>query len=674
MKNRFTNISIFVLTALIIGILLPTNTIFKYDYSYGSRWNKKTLTAPFGFPILKSQEEYAHDVEKYRQQYIPIFQADSLIGSSETAKFRKQYGLEAKPAGRIPESERIARQALQLIEECYRQGIIHIPAADSLNIRNGVIRVVDGGRLSVTDSNRFLSQKEAIVRIKNALFAKHPNDSIYINGINFNHFVVPNLRYNAKFNEDIQQSELKKIATTKGFVTKDEVIVTQGQIVDNETFNLLNSFKAEYKQQGGRDFAAAPVLSNLLFVFLLLAASYITLSLLHRNFCRHPKNVLFLCLLYVLLVAMTVIAGKDARLSVYLVPLAIFPFYLSLFFGIGVAISQFPYLLLLCAIVAPDPFEFFFINLVGGTVGAAILKDSYRRNTFFKALGAMLLAYFVSYCSVHLLQNRDIKELTWEPFFWFVLNGAILLALFQLVYIIEKIFRFVTRITLFELCDTNQFLLRKLAEKAPGTFQHSMQVANLAQEATKAIGGNDLLARTGALYHDIGKMENPNAFVENKSGDYNYHAKLKPEESAKFIRSHVTDGIKLARRNNIPSVVSDFILTHHGTSLIYYFYHEYKQQRGEVPDEEAFRYPGPNPSTKEETICMMADAIEAASRTLKEYTSQTISELIDTIVQKQMEGGQFRNSPLSFKEIEIVKEVFRTKLANIYHARIEYPK
>ena len=361
-------------------------------------------------------------------------------------------------------------------------------------------------------------------------------------------------------------------------------------------------------------------------------------------------------------------------LNIYVIPFAIVPIFVMTFFDVRMAVFEFVVSLLFCMLIVPKPMEFFLVNFVAGIVGLFVLRSSYRRNRMFLATGGVLLASVITYTAMQMIQLGGLSEIKFGEYFWFLLSAVFLLGLYQLIYIIEKLFGFVSDITLLELSDTNQKLLLELSHKAPGTFQHSMQVANLAEAVAKVVRANPLLARTGALYHDIGKIANPEYFVENQTAGYNPHSNLSPAESAAVIRSHVNEGVALAHKNRIPKVVLEFIESHHGTSLIYYFY---SKQMSLTPDEvrrEDFVYPGPLPRGKEVTICMICDAVEAASRTLEEYSMESISDLVDKIVEIQTRGHQYDQSELSLKEIAAVKEELKIKLANIYHARIAYPE
>lgn len=678
MSKRVINIIIFAVSAIIMASLIPTSGMFRYDFVQGEEWNDKTLFAPYDFPISKSQEEYKRDMDIFESQYLPVYHRDTTIKNDALAALKQYYSITAEELNpssyaKLANDKKRAIIIYNILNDIYTFGIIENTNTQSVS---PIVRVINGDKIESKNRGNLFDKTKTRESIRKTLKANSLMQEENLTMTEAEQFIIPDITFDDEINGYILKQESSKVSTTKGFVRKGKTIIEKGEIVTKDKFELLNSFKKEHYRLGGRDFSIIPFLGNLLFVLVVLVLSYFSLYSFNREFLQSVRNVLFLMLLYIALIvsSVTVINISFYPLSIYLVPFAIFPFYINNFYGSKVSIYQYIFVLLIASMITSSPFEFLMLNYLAGVAGMYILERTYRRNNFFWAVIVTLLVYVFLYTTLSLIQDGDITQINWRRYVWFGVNSILLIALYQLIYLIEKVFKFVSNITLVELCDTNQKLLLDLALQAPGTFQHSMQVANLCESAAKAIGANHLLARAGAMYHDIGKSLNAMMFIENNNG-VSMHSKMNELQSAEIIRQHVADGVRLARKNNLPKEIVEFISTHHGDSVIYFFYRTYKDKHPEMEiDKKLFAYQGPPPSTKETTICMMADAIEAASRTLKEYTPESISKLVEEIVRHQSEGGQFINSKLTFNELEVVKAAFKDKIANIYHSRIEYPK
>lgn len=677
MSKRVINIFIFAISAVIMALLIPTNGMFRYDFVQGEEWSDKTLFAPYDFPISKTTEEFKADMEAFESNYLPVFHHDSTVKAEALGAIKQYYnltGAELQPSSfnELPIDRRRSVVIYNTLAKIYDYGIIEEHDGN----KSPIVRVVSGDKIESRNRAHIYSKAKAKETIRKELVIASmlQNESLHLSEAD--QFIIPNIIFDSEINGYILKQESGRVSTTKGFIKKGKTLIEKGEIVTKEKYELLNSFKKEHYRLGGRDFSLLPFLGNLLFVIIVLSLSYFSLYAFDKEFLDSVRNGVFLMLLYIALIVSSVIVLNITfyPLSIYLVPFAIFPFYINNFYGSKVSIYQYIFVLLIASMITSSPFEFLMLNYLAGVAGMYVLQRAYQRNNFFWAVIVTLLVYAVLYTILSLIQDGDITQINWRRYVWYAVNSILLVALYQLIYLIEKVFRFVSSITLVELSDTNQKLLLDLALQAPGTFQHSMQVANLSESAAKAIGANHLLARTGAMYHDIGKSLNAMMFVENNSGT-SLHTNMTELQSTDIIRQHVSDGVRLARKNNLPKEIIEFIATHHGDSLIYFFYRTYKDKNPDlVVDEKLFRYAGPQPSSKETTICMMADAIEAASRTLKEYTPAAISQLIENIVKHQMDGGQFSNSKLTFKELELIKAAFKDKIINIYHSRIEYPK
>lgn len=658
--------------------LIPTSGMFRYDFVQGEEWNDKTLFAPYDFPISKSQDEYKRDMEIFEAHYLPVYHRDTAIMHDALLSLKQYYSitedeLKSSSYHSLSVDRKRAVTVYTVLRDIYLYGIIENTNTTSVS---PIVRVIIGDKIESKNRANLFDKIRTKETIRKALKVNSLMRDENLHITEAEQFIVPDITFDEEINGFILKQESSKVSTTKGFVRKGKSIIEKGEIVTKDKFELLNSFKKEHYRLGGRDFSVIPFLGNLLFVLIVLVLSYFSLYSFNREFLLSVRNVLFLMLLYIALIVSSVVVINITfyPLSIYLVPFAIFPFYINNFYGSKVSIYQYIFVLLIASMVTSSPFEFLMLNYLAGVAGMYVLERAYRRNNFFWAVIVTLLVYVVLYTTLSLIQDGDITQVNWRRYVWFAVNSILLIALYQLIYIIEKVFKFVSNITLVELSDTNQKLLLDLALQAPGTFQHSMQVANLCESAAKAIGANHLLARAGAMYHDIGKSLNAMMFIENNNG-VSMHSKMNELQSAEIIRQHVADGVRLARKNNLPKEIIEFIATHHGDSVIYFFYRTYKDKYPDADvDIKQFSYAGPRPSTKETTICMMADAIEAASRTLKEYTPESISKLVEDIVKHQEEGKQLSDSMLTFRELDVVKAAFKDKIANIYHSRIEYPK
>ncbi len=677
MNKTYIMLLVFVSTAIIISLLLPRQHTIKFSYSQGEEWAHDDLVADFSFPIQKSKLEYNQDIEAAKERFTPIYIMATEVSEGVKnmfAQYLSTYDYQMSSSDMLNEFKSSANN---LIDSIYGAGVIINYNLDTVDIsKSGFIRVVENGELATMSLKHIYTLDEA-----RAVFESWLNGYMSAKEVGDIHeYFTANIIYDEVLNNTEMSDMLATVSSTKGFIPAGSQIIKSGNVVTASTLQVIDSYKQEYALRNGDTYSFTLLLGNFVYVFIILAISYIFLSCFRKEFSKSMSNVLFILFIYILMVAMSYGVSKFDNLNLYIIPYIIVPFYVVTFYDIRMSIFEYIAVLFLCAPFSAAPVEFLFVNLFTGLAGIFIMQNSYYRQKLFVAVGGMLLIYNLSFISISFMNEPNISAMKWGTLIWFPLNIIIFLALYQLVYLLEKIFGFVTDITLFELCDTNHFLLRELAEKAPGTFQHSVQVANLAEAAAKEIGANPLYARTGALYHDIGKTENPQYFIENSTSEFSLHDKLEPLESAQIIKRHITDGVMLAYRHNLPSALTDFITGHHAKSLIYYFYHQHVSKiiaNGEQVDEaeiqKHFRYDGPSPVSKEATICMMADSVEAASRSLKEYTSEAISDLVDSVIDVQLSEGSFEDSLLSYAEIMKVKSVLKSKIETIYHVRIEYP-
>jgi hypothetical protein len=500
--------------------------------------------------------------------------------------------------------------------------------------------------------------------------------SDFFENLNLYDFIRPNVLYDEETSQNVRQSMLDNISLTKGMVQAGERIVSKGEVVDTKTYQILESLRREYESRLGSDYQYNIILLGQ-FVFVFAAIFVLYLFLYHFRFeiLQDSLKTIFILILVVLMVVVSSLTVKLRPEVFYIIPFAILPIIIRSFYDARLALFIHIITIMLIASFAPNSFEFVFLNFIAGIVAIFSLTSLSRRGKLFLSAALVVVSYVFVYFGLSITQEGNIEGVNWENLGYFGINGALVLASYPLIFVFEKTFGFLSDVTLMELSDTNQPLLRRLSEQAPGSFQHSLQVASLAETAAYQIAANTLLVRTGALYHDIGKMENPIYFIENQDTDFNPHQQLEFKESARIIINHVKKGVEYASRYKLPGPIVDFIRTHHGTTRVHYFYKKYLQEYNEDEvDESEFTYPGPKPFSKEMAVLMMADAVEAASRSYNKLDEKTINNLVDHIIDSQLNGGQFENVDITFREITIIRGIFKKKLQNFYHARIKYPK
>jgi len=483
-----------------------------------------------------------------------------------------------------------------------------------------------------------------------------------------------NVSYNALLTESSIESEIKDINPNRGIIERGARIIAKGEVVEGDKFQVLNSLKEKYQSEVWSQsnyywvVLGYSVLVSLVFIMLFLFLKKYRYEIYSNN-----TKVSFIFFNIIFMVFLTTMVVKYDPTYVYVVPLCILPIILKSFFDARLGLFVHVLTVLLLGFIVPNNFEYLFLQIIAGIVTILTVSELSKRANLFISVGQITLVYILGYFAFFIIQEGNVQLIEWKNFAYFILCGLITLFAFPLIYIYEKIFGLVSEVSLLELSNTNTKLLKELSNKAPGTFHHSLNVANLSEAAANEIGANSMLVRVGALYHDIGKVINAASFTENQLNEVNILEDLQPKEAAKVIIDHVIKGIEIARKNKLPDRVVDFIRTHHGTSVVYYFYKKEQDNNSEAKEDD-FRYPGPKPFSKETAILMMADSVEAASKSLKDPTSSKIDVFVENIVNKQMEQGQFINADITFKEIETIKKVLKKKLNNIYHLRVEYPE
>ena len=663
---------LYVFSVVSIVFFFPKGGKFKYEFQKGKPWQYENLYAPFDFSIQKSEEELAEERDALEADKSAYFSYDREVVDDARASYAVQFPvLFSQYNISEAESEVLRQTGLEFIDSIYQNGIITRTEEYDVSNRNFLVRQNEAipvvpeefHKLNQTDErlSEFLSRRNL-----SAFFTAY--QELFFN------VLKPNVSYDEELTQTELQEALSEITTTRGTVDEGKLIIAKGEVVENENYKILNSLKAEYQSELWTESNYYFILAGYLaLVGIALLMLLLFIKRYRPEVYRNNVKVTFIFFNIILMVFVTTLIVKFDEAYVFIVPLCILPLVLKTFFDARLSLFVHITMVLILGFVVPNSFEFIFLQMSAGIVAVLSVSELYKRANLFISVGQITLIYIVGYFAFHSIQEGSINGIEWFTFGFFLLNGMITLFAQPLIYIYEKMFGLVSDVSLLELSDTNSKLLKALADKAPGTFHHSMQVANLAEAAANEIGANAMLVRVGALYHDIGKMNNPTYFTENQTTNINPHHDLSPRESARIIIQHVLDGIELAQRNNIPDRIIDFIRSHHGTTYVRYFLKK-KEESGEPFDIEEFQYPGPIPFSKETAILMMADSVEAASKSLSNPTFAMIDNFVEKIVASQMESGQFANADITFKEIETVKKVLKQKLTNVYHLRVEYPE
>ncbi|WP_442844977.1 HD family phosphohydrolase [Leeuwenhoekiella sp. H156] len=658
-------------STILIVYLFPKSGKFQFDFQQNKPWQYDNLYAPVDFAILKSDEQLEVERAEARDNIIPYFNYDQDIANEAKAAYENQFASVFTDSIFKNRQKELKTFGLQILDDIYKYGVI----SDVSAFEDGRKIYLRRGNEVEETSIENLNTTDEITTLINRRLVNGP----YVQAVNrfkelFYDIVQPNVFYDEKLTTKELNAELSKIAPTKGVVNKGSRIVAKGEIVEQKTYQILKSLQAEYESQTW----TASKYNWVVFGYVLLVSVALTMLLLFiRNYreqvFENNTKVTFIFFNIILMVLFTTLIVKYDANYVYVVPLCILPLVIKAFFDARLGLFTHVIAILLLGFIVPNTSEYMFLQVIAGIVTILTVSELYKRANLFISVGQITFIYILGYFAFHIIHEGTIDNLEWETFSMFIITGLATLFVQPLIYAYEKIFGLVSDLSLLELTDTNSKLLKELANKAPGTFHHSLNVANLAEAAANEIGANSMLVRVGALYHDIGKMVNPTDFTENQSTGINTHEDLSPDESARIIIDHVLNGIEIARKNNLPDRVIDFIRTHHGTSTVYYFYKKAQEQDGEVNVED-FRYPGPLPFSKETAILMMSDSVEAASKSLKNPTSVLIDSFVEKIINKQMDENQFLNANITFKEIQTIKKVLKLKLNNIYHLRIEYPE
>ena len=658
-------------TVSVIVYFLPNEGKFNYQFDINKPWKYGLLQASFDFPIYKNDMQVQKEQDSILATYQPYFHIEKNAEKEMIERLREDYNKTLRHS--LPGTDYI-RYIERMLKEMYRNGII---AGNDLTRMEEdsitAIRTVEQNTATSRPVGQLYTVKDAYEYLLNA-DTTHYKKKV-LQQCNLNNYITPNLIYDEAKSEAAQKDLLSNISYANGFVLNGQKIIDRGEIVNEQTYNILESLRKEWeKRSDSLQEKRLTLAGQILYVGIFLFCFMVYLDLFRADYYERKGS---LSLLFALIVLFPVIASvmvSQSLSSIYIVPFAMIPIIVRIFLDSRTAFMAHVTIILLCSITLRFPHEFILLQVVAGMVSIYSLRELSQRSQLLRTALVVFASYALLYFAFELIHEDDLTKLNTRMYIYFMINGILLLFAYPLLFILEKTFGFTSNVTLVELSNINNSLLREMSEIAPGTFQHSLQMANLAAEAANKIGAKSQLVRTGALYHDIGKMVNPAFFTENQSG-VNPHKSLNYEQSAQVIISHITDGLKLAEKHNLPKVIKDFISTHHGRGLTKYFYISYKNEHpDEEVDAEKFRYPGPNPFTKEQAILMMADSVEAASRSLPEYTEESIGTLVDKIIDAQVAEGFFKECPITFKDIALVKALFKEKLKTMYHTRISYPE
>ena len=668
-RDFLIRLGLIIITVAIIVWMMPRSSQNNFKIEKGRPWIYNDLKAPFDFPIYKSDEAVKAERDSLMKQYEPYYILNSEVVGKQLRQFSKDYS-NGIPGLNNDYLSIIANR----IRRLYDQGIMS--NSDYAKISKDTtkfVRIVNGKHATSTQISKVYSVVSAYEQIfEDEVLATHRE---ILQKCNLNDYITPNLKYDKERSEASLNDLQNGIPLASGLVQRGEKIIDRGDIVDGKTYNKLLSFQKEMERQNvDQEKIRLNIMGQILYTAILLTCFTIFLTLFRKDYFEKVRST---AMIYALIVLFTIIASLMVIhnvLHVYIVPFAMVPIFIRVFMDSRTAFMAHATMILTCACFLQYPLEFVAVELVAGLVAIFSLRELSSRSQLFWTAVSVTLAAILTNLALDWIRINDLAKISYSEYNYLVINGVLLFCSYPLLYVIEKAFGFTSNITLIELSDMNKELLRKMSEVAPGTFQHSIQVGNLAAEIANKIGAKSQLVRTGALYHDIGKIANPIYFTENQSG-VNPHEKMENIDSAQMIISHVTEGTKLAEKYNLPNEIKDFITTHHGQGKTKYFYVQYKNAH---PDEDVddllFTYPGPNPFTKEQAILMMADTVEAASRSLPDYTEKSIRELVERLIDGQVADGFFRDCPITFRDIAYAKTVLIEKLKTIYHTRLSYPE
>lgn len=670
LRRVLTTMLVWVVSVILIVIAMPNTEKPRLAYMVNEPWMSSQLISPGEILIQKDAKQVEQEQqEALRNEFVPYYTFDEGIGKRYVEAFLEKYG-----EGTDTVSAYLIQVVAEEMQKIYETGVMSQMDYSQMLEQDSLAAIMlvtnkEGGRCMVRDLYSIKSAYET-------LFTDSRLDGVRsaLMKMDINLFIHPNIRYDGQRSEQAKLDILATIPTNSGVMKQGQEIINRGEIVTEEKARMIDSYNNFLSSRSDNELYMTNVL-QMLYVVVLFAMFMFYMKLFRHDYLEKPRSLAMAFTLITIFPIMNSLVMRWSPQSIYIVPLCLAPMFIRVFLDSRTAGMTHLIIVLICAATVSEKFEFIVVQSMAGLVAIYELKELSKRSQIFVTAIMIFLSYIVTFTILKYMDNREITfDALQQSYLCFVANGTLLLLTYPLMFLVEKMFGFISPVTLFELSDTNRDLLRKLSEEAPGTFQHSIMVGNLAAAIATEVGAKSLLVRTGALYHDIGKMKHPVFFTENQSG-VNPHTRLQPQDSARIIIGHVTEGLKIAEKNNIPDVIRVFIQTHHGKGLAKYFYNTYRNAHpDEEVDEKPFRYPGPNPFSQEQAILMMADAVEAASRSLNEYTEESISALVNKIIDSQVADGCFQDCPITFKDIATAKRVLIERLKTMYHTRIQYPE
>lgn len=671
-RGVLMRVALVLVTVFLIVWFLPRREGRQFVYDVDEPWRYSDIIAQYDFPIYKTDETLAREKDSVMSLFVPYFDYDERVENNVLEKFRHDF------AGGMPglpvETEQVVEKRLR---QLYQSGIMETPLFNTVHRdTTSTVRVVFGKNMEEVGVNGLYSTMSAYEQLLSD--ERLASDRIALQRLNLINYIEPNLIYDKERSETAKNDLLGSIPPANGMVKAGQKIIGTGEIVTEERYRELTSLEREMSRRGASmKQVNLNFIGNSIYVLIFVVLFTVYLSLFRKDYFDKSRNILMLYALITIFPIFVSLMMQHSyfNFSVYVLPFAFTPIFVRVFQDSRTAFITHLVMVLVSAAALRYQFDFIIIQVVAGLVAIYSLREMSSRAQVFKTALLVFLATCVTHFTLRLMQSGTTFDLDASMYTHFLINGVLLLLAYPLMYVVEKAFGFTSNITLIELSNTNGPLLRRLSEEAPGTFQHSITVSNLAAEIANRIGANSTLVRTGALYHDIGKMKNPAFFTENQQGGINPYDNLTDKESAQIIVEHVANGVKLAEENNLPVIIRDFILTHHGHGMAKYFYIKYQNEHpDEIVDKEPFTYPGPNPYTREQAILMMADSCEAASHSLKDYSEESISKLVNKVIDDQVEEGFFTEAAITFRDITDAKSVLIDRLKAFYHTRIKYPK
>lgn len=675
-KNpNFVKYGMMFLSIMLICFFLPKQARFQYEYEKGKIWMHEDFIAPYNFAILKTSSELEADREQILSSVYPIYDNDERMLTDQTDRLLAEIDSKWNSSG-LPESELPVYSALatNILSQVYVKGVIALTSKFQQDGKNYTFTLVTNGVAVQKNTADAFTRESAMAHI-NDLVDKNKNLEAkdWLKGL-LDDYIQPNYVYNERLTDQLVADALSNISITRGMVQRGEMIIANGSTISNDAYQKLESLRRAYEEEariaGNRSIV---LLGHFLIVSLVVSLLMVFLFLFRKDVFASNRLLSLILLVITVMILVLSWSVKLGLPSIYFIPFCIVPIIMRILFDTRMALNIHLLMTLVAGFFVPNSFEFVYLQITAGMVSIYSIKTLSKREQFLSSAALVLLTYIIAYMGITLVRDGSLNDVGYINFIPFIVSVLLTLLAYPLIYAFERVFGLTSDVTLIELINTNSSLLRELSYKAPGTFQHSLQVANLAEAAIYKIGGDALLVRAGALYHDIGKISNPQFFIENQTKGYNPHEGLSFEQSAQIIISHVSKGIELARKHQLPEAIVSFIRVHHGTTRVDYFYQNFiNANPDKLVDESVFRYPGPIPFSKETAVLMMADSVEAASRSIKEPNAANISELVDKIIDGKVNLGQMKNSNITLQEIEVVREIFKSMLMSIYHVRMDY--